>query len=311
MMEKIKILRSSVGSSSSLGLIKEFQENDFEVIGLDCDPNSFGLYYLDKGYVIPMGVTKEFIPRLMEIVKDEKPQAIVQGPEEEMLQLAMNKDEFAKESVKILLPSVESVKVCIDKLKTDEFFREAGIPKPELYTDDNVQFPCILKPMYGRGGTGIHKIENRENYEILKKSEKNYILQEFVEGQEYTVDLLSGEDGKVLSIVPRKRICIESGVVSKSMTCNDGEIIEYCKKISEKLKFFGPSCIQCIKGDKGVKFLEINLRFGGGSILSVKSDSSFIENLRALILDKPTRVSNGFKENLMMLRNYQEIFVQK
>ncbi len=311
MTEKIKILRSAVGSSPSLGLIKEFQENGFEVVGLDCDPNSFGLYYLDKGYVVPRGVTKEFIPRLLEIVKREKPRAIVQGPEEEMLQLAMNRAEFARENVKILLPPVESVKVCIDKLKTNEFFEEAGIPKPELYTDDNVKFPCFLKPICGRGGSGVYKIKNKENYETLKKSEKKYILQEFVDGQEYTVDLLSDKEGRVLSIVPRKRILIESGVVSKSITCNDREIVEYCKRISEKLKLFGPSCIQCIKGRDGVKFLEINLRFGGGSILSVKSDPSFIRNLKALVLDKPTEVSNGFKENLMMLRNYQEIFVQK
>ncbi len=311
MTKKIKILRSAVGSSPSLGLIKELQANNFEIIGLDCDPNSFGLFYLEKGYVIPLGKSEQFIPKLKEIIEKEKPQAILQGPEEEMEALAMNKKALKELGMKVLLPDIESVKICTDKLETKKLFDKINIPQPETYSETNIKFPCILKPKKGRGGTGIYKIESKSEYEILKNREKDYIIQEFVDGEEYTVDLLSGNEGEVLSIVPRKRVCIESGVVSKAITCNDEEIIKYCKKISQELKLFGPSCIQCIKGKNGVKFLEINLRFGGGSILSVKSDPSFIENLKALILEEPVKTSKGFKENLMMLRNYQEIYVQK
>jgi carbamoyl-phosphate synthase large subunit len=60
-----------------------------------------------------------------------------------------------------------------------------------------------------------------------------------------------------------------------------------------------------------VKFIEINTRFGGGSILSIKADPTILINLIKLIKGEKTDPSVNFKEALTMMRYYSEIFVNK
>ena len=73
----------------------------------------------------------------------------------------------------------------------------------------------------------------------------------------------------------------------------------------------GPSCIQCIKNESGVKFIEINNRFGGGSILSIHACKSIIDNLIKIAKNEKPVKDFEFKEELTMLRYYDEIFLEK
>ena len=139
----------------------------------------------------------------------------------------------------------------------------------------------------------------------------NPIFQEFIPGEEYSVDVLADRNGNALSIVTRLRVGVESGISVKSLTVFDADIIEQCKRIIKKLKVFGPACIQCIKNDRGIFFIEINLRFGGGSVLSMRADKSMIPNLLRLICDEKPIQSNGFTNGLMMMRHYSETYVHK
>ena len=106
-------------------------------------------------------------------------------------------------------------------------------------------------------------------------------------------------------------ICIESGISVKGITVNDISIINYCKKITKKLGLIGPSCIQCIKNENGIKFIEINTRFGGGAILSLEANPSIIRNLIRVAKKQEPSSKMKFKEDLVMLRYYNEVFIDK
>ena len=125
------------------------------------------------------------------------------------------------------------------------------------------------------------------------------------------MDVYCDLEGVPFSIVPRERIQTESGISIKGRTVFDREIIAYCDKIARALKLVGPSCIQCIKNKKCTKFIEINNRFGGGSILSIKSDPSIISNIKRIIGGGSVIPSSNFKEGLTMLRYYQEVFLEE
>ncbi|MFX0066658.1 MAG: ATP-grasp domain-containing protein [Candidatus Hermodarchaeota archaeon] len=307
-MENIKVIRTAAGSTVSWGLIAELKNKGVEVIGVDADKQSFAFHLLEKSYVIPKGNHPDFIKRILEIVEKEKPDAIITGPEEELIALSKNKEEIEKRGTLVLCPDREYVEICADKKKTNEFFIRMGIPIPETYSNfESVIYPCIIKPRFGRGSTGIHIATNEKELKCYLEDFDSYVVQELIEGDEYTIDLLTDKDGIALSIVPRIRIQTESGVSVKGITVNDFEIIEYCRKIAKELKLFGPSCIQCIRGKEGPKFIEINTRFGGGSILSIKADPTIIPNLVKLIKGEKTKPSTGFKEGLTMLRYYSEV----
>ncbi len=311
MKKKIKIIRSAVGSMPSMGLIKELQKAGVEVIGIDSNPLSAGFCFLRKSYVVPCGNDPDFIRKILDIIDIEKPDAIISGPEEELIPLSKNKAVIEKRGALLLCPDYRYVRICADKMKTAEAFKRMGIPAPEIFDLDTVKLPCVIKPRFGRGSADIHIIKDKKDLDFYFKKNRDFIIQEFIEGDEYTVDILADRDGSALSVIPRLRFGVESGVSIKGRTVYDDEIIQYSRKIAKGLRLFGPSCIQCIKNKDGVKFIEVNTRFGGGSILSIKADPFIVSNLIKIIKREKPAPGRGFKEGLTMLRYYSEVFIPK
>lgn len=303
------VIRTAVGSPSSVGMIEILRRKGLRVIGTDCDPLAVGFRFCNKSYVVPRGDSPKFITKMLQICDIEKPDAIISGPEEELLALSKNKERFEKKGVCMLMPGYKTVALCADKLAMDAFFRKKGIPAPRVFRNqEKMMFPLVIKPRFGRGGTDVYKIEHKRDLALLYKKVKNPILQEFVAGIEYTVDIFSDQNGQPLSIIPRIRLQVESGISIKGETVYDREIIEWCKKIAKELKLIGPSCIQCIKSKRGINFIEINNRFGGGSILSIKADPSIMTNLIKIIKGAKSIASKGFKSGLVMFRYYSEVY---
>jgi len=316
----VKILRTATGCMASIGLINELIKKGVEIVCVDANPISVGLYYCPKKYVVPKGNDPNFIPEILKICKKEKVDAILPGPEEEIINIAKNKDLFLSEGILPIVSDYKTVEIVSDKWKTYKFFVDNNIPTPKTYkledilNKENIEFdfPIILKPRFGRGGSGVYVIEDTEDltYYVTKKCKTDYIVQEYIKGVEYTIDIFSDMDGNVLSIVPRKRLSVESGISVKSITSYNEKIIKYAEKISKKLNIKGPANIQCILKNNKPYFIEINPRFGGGSILSIKADPTIIENLIRIIKGEKPVPSKGFKRNLLMLRYYSEIFVR-
>lgn len=303
------IIRSAVGCLSAMALINELKKEGVKVIGIDCNPLSAGLYLCDKGYVVPQGDDPGYLEEILKICDTEKPDAILSGPEEEILVLSKNKGLFAERNILVLCPDCDTVRICVDKIETYKALKSLDIPIPEIYGKENIKFPCIVKPRFGRGGREVFKAEDAHELEYYSKRVTDPIVQEFVEGTEYTVDTFADLDGNPLSIVPRVRLQVESGISVKGMTVYDEESIRYCQRIVKELKLIGPSCIQYIRNDKGLQFTEINPRFGGGSILSIKADPTIIPNLVRIVRGETLVPNKGFKQDLTMLRYYSEVFV--
>lgn len=310
--ERIRIIRSAIGSMPSWGIINELLHHGVEVIGIDSDPKSFGLYKLKKRYVVPRGDHPDFTGFIKEIVKNDGCNAILSGPEEEILSLSRNRSFFEEMNCILLMPEYDDAVICADKSETNHFFKKNGIPTPVTFTDmEAITYPCLIKPRFGRGGTDVFRINSKNEFQFYHDKVKNPIIQELILGEEYSVDILADRKGNTLSIVPRLRIGIDSGISVKGVTVFNREIITYCEQIVKRLRLFGPSCIQCIKNPEGIFFFDINARFGGGSILSINADPTIIPNLIKLIKDEEPTPSAGFTEGLMMLRYYSEVFIRE
>jgi len=306
----MKIIISACGSMPQASLIEDFQSYGVEVIGIDCNPLSVGFDFCDKYYVVPKATDNKFIPMLLSICEEERPDCIIISPDEELKVISFHRAYFKAIGVKLLIPGRESIAFCLDKWLTYNFFKEYNIPTPKtiLYTNTYWStFPTILKPREGRGGSGIIKILTKETCnDIFNENLYNYIVQKFIEGIEYSVDVLCDWNSNPISIVIRERIGIESGISTKGKIVFDKEIEKYVKKIVKKLKFIGMGCIQCIRGKEGIKFTEINIRFGGGSVLSRRADPTIITNyLRLIKGEKLLKVSKP--KQLTMLRYYSEV----
>jgi carbamoyl-phosphate synthase large subunit len=126
----------------------------------------------------------------------------------------------------------------------------------------------IIKPKYGFGSKNLQRVKvTDETYPIPD----NYIAQEFIEGQEYTCDLVSDRRYSVVSLVARRREAVRGGEIQQGEIVNHLHMFGSFAAISKELCMIGPWCVQYILRDSHAYFIEINPRFGGGVPITARA----------------------------------------
>ncbi|MFP4497074.1 MAG: ATP-grasp domain-containing protein [Vulcanimicrobiota bacterium] len=64
----------------------------------------------------------------------------------------------------------------------------------------------LIKPRCDSGSTGVKVVYNREELEAVFERTPKPLIEEYVEGEEFTVDCADNLDNSIIGIVPRKRL---------------------------------------------------------------------------------------------------------
>jgi len=227
--------------------------------------------------------------------------------------------DFAKLGSQLLVSSHETCELCLDKKKTDSFFLNAGVATPKLYSfeealaDPGLKYPLIVKPADGSSSIGRTQVNNLAELRFFSRYVANAIIQECVQGEEYTLDILMDFEGKARCVVPRLRIETRAGEISKGCTVKNRTLMEAGKRVAEAL----PGAVGCITiqlfltSDQQIKFIEINPRFGGGFPLAAASGANFPKWIIEMVLKKSCSAAfDAWEDGLTMLR-YDEAFFMK
>jgi len=320
----MNLLITSIGKR--VQLIKHLNES-FSVIGVDAGELNPAKAFVHKFYKIPKASEKGYIECLLDICKKENIKVLIPLYEGEFEILHNQREQFKNIGTVLLLSSSEILNVCKDKQETYKYFLNSGINIPKVYCEDEIQdiityvdidkLPLIIKPKDGMGSDNVYKINNISELKFFKKYVKNSIAQEFIDGDEYTVDTLVNLKGNPIYIVPRKRIEVRSGEVVKSSTEKDKKIIDETLKVIEHLNklrdkmglaLLGPLTIQFFKKRNGdVYLLEINPRFGGGVPLSFEAGANYGQRILEMLEGNQLEYINDFK-NITMLRYEEAVY---
>jgi carbamoyl-phosphate synthase large subunit len=310
------ILRTAVGSAASVFVLRALKAiPDIRIVVTDIDPLSVGFHFADSHYVVPLVSDPNFIASIEDICSREQVNCILPTLEEEILQLAIAKHRFDEAGVTIPIPNVQSIEICCDKYLTYKFLQQQKIPTPKTFLAIEVselnEDKYIVKPRSGRGSKHVYLANNIAETTFFANYVYNPIIQEFIYGIEYSIDTLADLDGNFLYCVVRERIATESGISCKGRIVKNRELEELARKIVTNLTLIGPTCIQIIVTPDGNPFvLEINLRIGGGAALSIASGVTIINDLIDIAKGKPINPIKSPKENLLMLRYWEEVFVE-
>lgn len=252
---------------------------NLKIFATENDDTAPALRFCNKYFLVPKIQDKKYVSSLLTICKNNKINAIIPTIDTDLLLLSKCKQDFENLNTKIIISNLSEIKICRNKLLTAAFFSKIGINTPKIienYKNYNGPFPVFLKPTSGSSSINTYKLNNTEEVKLITKKIKNFIILQFIEGTEYTVDTFNDFDGKPLLITPRIRIAVRSGEVSKTQIVNDKTIINEIKKIMKHLTLIGPSTIQLIRSNYDNKdyFIEINPRFGGGSPISIKAGAN-------------------------------------
>ena len=136
------------------------------------------------------------------------------------------------------------------------------------------------------------------------------IYQEYLPGDEYTIDVLLDMDSKPLISVPRIRLQTRGGISTKGQIILDRELIEESFKIAKFLKIIGPCCIQVKKDINNLfKLVEINPRLGGGTIFTTLAGANFPQMIVDMIEGKHINLPNI--SEITILRYFEEIIINE
>lgn len=315
-MTETTILITSV--STKVLLVKEFkkalaeEKDKGKVIGIDIDPLSAALYFCDEYKICPRLDNPEYLDFIEKLCIQKKVRLIVPTRDEDVLYLSKHKRHIEEITMtKVMVPDLEVANLCSDKFEFFRFLQEQNLPAilSWTYMSDDITYPCVLKSRTGAGARKFYVVKDEKKmYELIGTIE-DPIIQEYIEGTEYSIDYFSDLDGNYISLVPRVRIKVVSGESKVGITINDQEIADLCISLAAKMKLIGHNVIQCFRTGSGeIKFIEVNPRFGGASNLSFASGRSTPLYLIKL-LNKGKVEVEPFKEGLMMLRYSEDIFI--
>ena len=263
---RFTLLLTGAGGVAAPGLIAHLRDKGVTVIAADMNPLAVGLVHADRGYCIPAATSTKFVAAMGEICRDEKVDVIVPLVDEELLPVQA----LASETLHVLTPKADFIRICLDKyLLTRELARHGiSAPRTCLANEDigTMRFPLILKPRTGRGSRGVVRVDSSEELRrvlnTINRPLSELMLQEFIDGPEFTVSVVVWRDGAVQAVVP-KEIVVKRGVTQMAVTRRHAGIENLCHRLQESLRADGPFNVQLrLAPDSGEPLLfEINPRF--------------------------------------------------
>lgn len=265
-------------------------------------------------FVAPRVTSIEYVPFLINLCVEKNIGLVIPTIDTELIVLSEYRKEFERIGVNLIISDLELVKVCRDKNLTGKLFNDIDIPYPVVYDRDNIQFPCFMKPYDGSCSIGAQTLLTND---ALKRehldNEKNMFMELIPSTyKEYTVDAYYSKDGILKCYVPRERIEVRSGEVSKGIT-RKNSVYNFLKdKISNIKGARGCLTIQIFVSEdlKDIKGLEVNPRFGGGYPLSFCARANFPAMLiNEYLLGNTLSFFEDWEDSLLMLRYDASIVV--
>jgi len=309
------ILISCAGGPAAIGAIKSLRKTNFKgnIVTIDCDPLAVGGYLSDKNYIVPLSTSKNYWDKVLNIIKKEKITLILPTGDSDIKHFSKNYHQLKQLGVSVFMSDYDSIIKCQDKKL---FFDYCSSNFPLPFTSNNykdLKFPMFAKPEYGSGSRGVKICYKVSDIKTLDKEESvhrssNYLFQEYLPGQEYTVDVLCDLNSNPIVIVPRKRLQIKAGISSKGQVIKHKLIEKLCKDLCIYLGLKGPICIQLKEDSKGnPKFIEVNPRLGGGTYFSTLAGVNFLDLILKIKNNQEYKIPK-LKE-ITVLRYYNEIVI--
>ncbi|MBC8618452.1 ATP-grasp domain-containing protein [Parabacteroides faecis] len=293
------VLVAGSGNITGMNIISALKTANIPVYG--CDFNTINpANTLCNNFIIHKCDSNEYIIDILDIIEKYHITHIIASNDHDVRALAEAYTKLADRKVSLNGYS-ENILNWLDKEKTATLFSQNGFLTPPIL-NEKFNFPYVLrKNKMGNKQKFVH-IVNSENdlHKIQNEDYENGIITRYIKGKEYTIDVLSDSNGKVISAIPRLRIEVKGGMVHHAKIINNQKLINLISRMCIRLKITGISCIQCIENNEGeYYFLEVNPRPGSGMDLSINAGV----NIPKLWFEKATKAPEP-KWGLQMIRYF-------
>ena len=314
-MRSFRILFTGVGRR--VELMQAFRQAanhlniNLKLYGADMAGTAPALAFCDATRKVCGMRDENYIPELLEICKADQIDLLIPTIDTDLMVLSQNAEKFEDIGTKVLISKPDKIAVCRDKNYTADFFESCGLKAPRTvndYQSYHGPYPCFIKPKDGSSSINAFKVENESELKVYAEQVGDYIVQPFIEGAEYTVDIFCDYEGNPVYITPRIRLAVRAGEVLKTEIAMDEKIISECRNLIEGFQPCGPMTVQLIRqnmtGDD--YYIEVNPRFGGGAPLSMKAGADSAEAILKLLNNEKLCYMENAAENGAVYSRYDQ-----
>lgn len=262
-------------------LVKYFKEelntNGRKIIVADISEYAPALYKADKFYILKKDFCdlREYVDSIIKICKSENVSFLLTLIDPELELLSQYRKYFKENNITLIISDPNIIETTTDKylfyvtyrnklkvLKTYKDYYEVA----NAINTGELKFPIIAKLIKGSASIGMHKMNNKSEFDGFAYCSEELIYQEFISGKEIGmdvyVDLISG---KIVSVFMKEKIAMRAGETDKSVSVFRKDMLEEILKLENCGDFKGPLDIDVFLSEDGNIYInEINPRFGGG-----------------------------------------------
>lgn len=313
----IRILFTGVGRR--IELLQAFRnaalvlDKELKIYGADMGETAPALVYCDYVRHVVSMKDSNYISELLAICTEDEIDLVIPTIDTDLLVLSESREMFERMGTRVMVSAPDMIRICRDKNYTSKFFMDCGLHAPMPVNDWKEYksgYPAFIKPKDGSSSINAFKVENVEELEIYVQQIEDYIMQPFVDGQEYTIDIFCDWSGNPISIVPRERIQVRAGEVLKTRIELDQTMIDESRKLCSQFKPCGPMTVQLIRDSRGIDwFIEINPRFGGGAPLSMKAGARSAEAILKLLDEEEVEYFTDIEDGAVYSRFDQSVCI--
>lgn len=285
------------------------------VISTDLNPTMSAVSaFVDLSIKSPTVTDAGYIDFLLSICKSQSVGMVVPTIDTELLLLAQHREDFAAQGIQLVISDVSLVQACRDKRITAQLFVDLGIESPKIYDKAAIEFPCFAKPYDGSRSLGARELVDSKSLDDVMLANPKIMYMALVDKShiEFTIDAYFDRSGQLSCLVPRQRIEVRDGEISKGATRRHSVYDYLLPKLSQLKGARGCLTLQLFANLQAGHFaaIEINPRFGGGFPLSYSAGANYPGWLiDEYLLGKQVQFFDAWEADLLMLRYDAKVLV--
>ena len=302
-------------ASRRVPLIRGFQRalRDLPVLGAvlvtDVNGLSPGVHVADRAFAVPLATEPGYMEAIEEICIHERVGLVVPTIDDELPLFGAWRDRLRDGGTHGAAANQLTAALCNDKFLTCHYLASHGISAAETFLPSalpsDLSFPVFVKPRVGRGGVGAFTARSWKELEFFVDYVPSPVVQTFLDGPEFTIDVLCDFDSRPVAVVPRERVVIRAGTSDRGRTVGDPALVKLGTRCAEVLRFVGAAKVQCRIVDGHPVIFEVNSRFSGGIPLTIASGADFPRLLVELALGRRVDPQIGVFESDLWMTNYE------
>jgi len=304
----VRVLVTGAGGPAAIAAMKSLgAEPAVELLAADMDPWAAGLYLVPPGArtLVPAGAAPDFTDIVLARCRALGVDVLLPTVDAELRPLARAKAAFSAAGISLLLAPAAALEVILDKLALAQCCAPVvRVPRTEPFGPSidpaTWMYPVIIKPRTGSGSRGLMTAGSAAELAALERS-PSLIVQEFLPGEEYSVDVLADAGGHVIASVPRLRVKVDSGVSVGGRTVHDPELEWFGRAVAQATGITYVANVQCKRDHDGSPaLLEVNPRMPGTLGLTIASGVDMPRLALAALLGQPVPETMDFRERAVV-----------